>query len=38
MGNIYHPGYGINAIGNMQLGQGYWIYMSEPAVLTYPEN
>ncbi|HPO63990.1 MAG TPA: fibronectin type III domain-containing protein [Candidatus Kapabacteria bacterium] len=38
MGNIYHPGYGINNIGNMQVGQGYWIYMNAPAVLIYPEN
>jgi len=38
MGNIYHPGYGINTIGNMQPGQGYWIYMNAPAFLTYPGN
>ncbi|HPO62744.1 MAG TPA: hypothetical protein PK762_06630, partial [Candidatus Kapabacteria bacterium] len=38
MGNIYHPGYGINNLGNMQPGQGYWIYMNAPAVLTYPGN
>ena len=38
MGNIYHPGYGINNLGNMQSGQGYWIYMNAPAVLTYPGN
>ncbi len=38
MGNIYHPGFGINTIGNMQPGQGYWIYMNAPAVLTYPGN
>ncbi len=37
-GNIYYPGYGINNIGNMQVGQGYWIYMNAPAVLIYPEN
>jgi len=38
MGNLYHPGYGINTLGNMQPGQGYWIYMNAPAVLTFPGN
>ncbi|HPO64079.1 MAG TPA: hypothetical protein PK762_13455 [Candidatus Kapabacteria bacterium] len=38
MGNIYHPGYGINNLGNMIPGQGYWIYMNAPAVLTFPGN
>ncbi len=37
-GNIYHPGFGINTIGNIKTGQGYLIYMNSAAVLTYPEN
>ncbi len=37
-GDIYHPTYGINNIGDMIPGQGYWIYLTAPAVLTYPEN
>ncbi|NLO20001.1 MAG: hypothetical protein GX121_09070, partial [Ignavibacteria bacterium] len=37
-GGIYHPGYGINTLGEMQPGQGYWIYISSPALLIYPEN
>lgn len=38
MGGIYSPAFGINTIGNMQAGVGYWIYLSEPAVLAYPGN
>ncbi len=38
MGDIYHLTYGINNIGNMIPGQGYWIYLTAPAVLTYPGN
>ncbi len=38
LGQLYYPAYGLNTIGNMQQGQGYWIYMSSPAVLTYPGN
>jgi len=37
-GDIYHQTYGINNIGDMIPGQGYWIYLTAPAVLTYPEN
>ncbi len=38
LGGIYHPGFGINTLGEMQPGQGYWLYISSPALLTYPEN
>ena len=38
IGNIYHPFYGINTIGDMQPRKGYWLYMSAPAVLIYPGN
>ncbi len=37
VGEMYYPFFGINAIGNMLPGQGYWIYMNENAVLVYPE-
>jgi len=37
-GFIYHPFFGINTIGDFIPGQGYWLYMSAPAVLYYPED
>jgi len=37
-GDIFSPQYGLNNIGNLLTGQGYWLYMSAPAVLTYPSN
>ncbi len=37
-GQLYYPSMGLNTIGNMQQGQGYWIYMSAPEVLVYPGN
>jgi len=37
-GGFYHPGFGINTLGEMQPGQGYWLYISGPAILTYPGN
>lgn len=36
-GGFWVPGI-INTLGNMVKGQGYWIYLSAPAVLTYPAN
>nr|HPO62975.1 hypothetical protein [Candidatus Kapabacteria bacterium] len=38
LGGFYHPGFGINTLGNMQPGQGYWLYITAPAVLYYPGN
>ena len=38
LGNIYHPTFGINNIGDMEQGKGYWLYMSSPVLLIYPEN
>ncbi len=38
VGGIYSPAYGINTIGNMQAGQGYYFYMNATAELTYPAN
>ncbi len=37
-GGIFSPAFGINTIGNMQSGQGYYFYMNEAAALTYPAN
>ncbi|HPO63969.1 MAG TPA: hypothetical protein PK762_12895 [Candidatus Kapabacteria bacterium] len=37
-GQLYYPAYGLNTLGNMQQGQGYWLYMNSPAVLVYPGN
>ncbi len=37
-GGLYVPNYGINTIGNMQPGEGYYFYMNQIAVLTYPAN
>ncbi len=38
VGGIFMPSFGINTIGNMQSGQGYYFYMNEAAELTYPAN
>ena len=37
-GNAYMPGLGINTIGTMEPGKGYYIKMSNPDVLVYPDN
>ncbi|HPO62322.1 MAG TPA: CARDB domain-containing protein, partial [Candidatus Kapabacteria bacterium] len=37
-GQIYHPAFGINTIGNLMPGKGYMFYMNSPSILTYPEN
>ncbi len=38
VGGIFMPAYGINTLGNMQTGQGYYFYMNAAAMLTYPAN
>ncbi len=38
VGGIYSPAYGVNTLGNMQAGQGYYFYMNAAAELTYPAN
>ena len=35
-GKLYWPEFGINQIGDMQPGEGYSMYLSSPATLTYP--
>lgn len=37
-GGIYSPIYGINTLGNMLPGQGYYFYLNQAALLTYPAN
>lgn len=37
-GGIYSPAYGINTIGNMQPNEGYYFYLNNPGILTYPAN
>lgn len=34
-GRIYHSSYGIDTLGEMRPGKGYWIYVSGTAELTY---
>lgn len=36
MGQSYIPAYNINSIGNMETGQGYYIYVKAPGTLIYP--
>jgi hypothetical protein len=36
LGNVYWPDYGVNTLGDMQVGQGYKIHMKNAASLTYP--
>jgi len=38
VGGIYMPSFGINTLGNMLAGQGYYFYMGAAAELTYPSN
>jgi hypothetical protein len=37
-GRVYWPALGINSIGDMNPGEGYQLYMSAAATLTYPAN
>ncbi|HPO61881.1 MAG TPA: M14 family zinc carboxypeptidase [Candidatus Kapabacteria bacterium] len=37
-GNFFSPVYGINTIGNLQVGMGYWIYVNSNCQLTYPAD
>ncbi|MHB9028487.1 MAG: right-handed parallel beta-helix repeat-containing protein [Candidatus Latescibacterota bacterium] len=34
-GNVYYPQYGINQIGTLRIGMGYWVCTQSPAVLNY---
>jgi pectate lyase len=37
-GEVFWPEYDIDTIGNLNPGEGYMIYLSAPATLTYPPN
>ncbi len=37
-GNFFFPSYGINTIGNLQIGMGYWIYVNSNCDLIYPAD
>ncbi|MBN2012640.1 T9SS type A sorting domain-containing protein [candidate division KSB1 bacterium] len=37
-GRVYCPGYGINEIGIMSPGSGYWVYLAEDDTLVYPQS
>ena len=37
-GNAYVPTYGVDEIGSLQPGQGYKVFVSGPATLTYPAS
>ena len=37
LGDIYHPEFGVNTIGNMKPGEGYWIYVVTPSTLIYQD-
>lgn len=37
-GQVYWPAFSINSIGNMRPGQGYQVYLTSGATLTYPAN
>ena len=38
LGEVYWPDWGIQDIINLEPGQGYQIYMSQPGTLIYPGN
>jgi|GEM_PF-7101210 len=37
-GRVYYPEFGINDIGTMEPGEGYEIYLTQAATLTYPSQ
>lgn len=37
-GQVYAPQYNVDLIGDLQPGQGYKVYVSQPATLLYPSN
>lgn len=37
-GKVYWPEYGINTIGSLSPGMGYWFFLSSDATLTYPSS
>ncbi len=37
-GGVFAPAWGLNTLGYMNPGEGYYIYTNDNAVLTYPSN
>ena len=37
-GDVYYPDQGLNTIGDLEPGQGYKLYLSAPATLTYASS
>ncbi len=37
-GQVYWPDFSVDQIGNMQPGQGYYMYLNSAGTLTYPAN
>jgi PKD repeat protein len=35
---VYWPKYNFNTIGNMKVGKSYFVYMTEPGSITYPDG
>ena len=35
-GQVYWPQYSVNQIGNLEVGEGYWMAVNEATVFTYP--
>ncbi|HPI21333.1 MAG TPA: T9SS type A sorting domain-containing protein [Candidatus Kapabacteria bacterium] len=37
-GGLYIPSWGINSLGNLSAGEGYFLYLNTASELTYPAN
>ncbi len=37
-GGIFFPAFGLNTLGNMNVGEGYYMYLTDASTLTYPAN
>jgi len=35
---VYWPKYNFNTIGNLKTGKAYYVYMTEPGAITYPDG
>ncbi len=38
VGGLYIPSWGINTLGNLSAGEGYFLYLNTASELTYPAN
>ena len=37
-GQVYHPAYGLDGIGELHPGQGYQVHVDAETELVYPKN